>query len=226
MKNTNTSVLRYVYVSGFVLLGLLSLPLQAGASARARLDAFAQNLHALSGHFTQTFIRADGKSRKKSTGTLALKAPREFRWDTLSPYKQTIVADGHRVWMYDPALDQVTVRKQSMEEAHSPLTVLTDLAQLDKRFRLTEQGKHDGLLWLRLTARSANPQISRVELGFDAKGLARMVLHDQLGSTTRIRFSRWKRNPHMTPGSFHFTPPKDSDVIGDTPVLLTRPLQD
>ena len=194
--------------------------------ARARLDAFAQNLHSLTGRFSQSLTDINGHTSKTSAGTLALEAPREFRWDTLTPYKQTIVADGSRVWMYDPELQQVTVSAQSGEEAHSPLTVLTDLKQMDRDFTVSEQGERDGLLWLRLTSRSKNPQFDHAELGFDANGLARMTFRDQLGSTTDIRFSDWQRNPAIPPTTFNFVPPKGADVIGDLPVITTQPLQD
>ncbi len=194
--------------------------------ARARLDAFAQNLHSLTGRFSQSLTDINGHTSKTSAGTLALEAPREFRWDTLTPYKQTIVADGSRVWMYDPELQQVTVSAQSSEEAHSPLTVLTDLKQMDRNFTVSEQGERDGLQWLRLTSRGKDPQFDHAELGFDANGLARMTFRDQLGSTTDIRFSGWQRNPAIPPATFNFVPPKGADVIGDLPVITTQPLRD
>lgn len=198
----------------------------ATGTARARLDTFANGLHSLTGHFNQTLTDINGKSSKTSSGTLALEAPREFRWETLAPYKQTIVADGSRVWMYDPELEQVTVRVQSTEEAHSPLTVLTDVKQLDRNFKVTEQGEHDGLSWLRLTSTGTDPQFDHADLGFDANGLARMTFRDQLGATTDIRFSDWQRNAPMAPETFNFVPPKGADVIGDLPVINTAPLHD
>ncbi|MCW8806502.1 MAG: outer membrane lipoprotein chaperone LolA [Rhodanobacter sp.] len=198
----------------------------ATGPARARLDAFARNLHSLTGRFTQTLTDVNGQTSKTSSGTLALEAPRQFRWDTLTPYKQTIVADGSRVWMYDPELEQVTVRVQSSEEAHSPLTVLTDISQLDKEFKVSEQGERDGVVWLRLTSTAKDPQFDFVDMGFDASGLARMRFRDQLGSTTDIRFSAWQRNVTVPPSAFNFVPPKGADVIGDLPVITTRPLRD
>lgn len=198
----------------------------ATGAARARLDAFASNLHSLTGDFTQTLVDPNGHAGKGSSGTLALQAPRQFRWETTTPYKQTIVADGSRVWMYDPELEQVTVRVQSSEEAHSPLTVLTDLKQMDKDFKVAERGEHDGLAWLRLTSTARDPQFAYADLGFNASGLARMTFKDQLGSTTDIRFSNWKRNVDIPPTVFTFVPPKGADVIGDAPVLQVQPLKD
>lgn len=207
-------------------LSLNAVAQAATGPARARLDAFATGLHSLTGHFSQTLTDLNGHASKNSSGTLALQAPRQFRWDTTAPYKQTIVADGSRVWMYDPELEQVTVRIQSSEEAHSPLTVLTDLKQMDKDFKVAERGEHDGLLWLRLSSTAKDPQFDYADLGFDANGLARMTFRDQLGSTTEIRFSGWQRNVPIAPSTFNFVPPKGTDVIGDAPVIDVQPLKD
>ncbi|KRE90083.1 outer membrane lipoprotein carrier protein LolA [Frateuria sp. Soil773] len=199
---------------------------QAAGPARTRLDAFANGLHSLTGRFAQTLTDVNGGGAKASSGTLALQAPRQFRWETTAPYKQTIVADGSRVWLYDPALEQVTVRVQSAEEAHSPLTVITDVKQLDRNFKTAEQGERDGLVWLRLTSTAKDPQFDYADLGFDANGLARMTFRDQLGATTDIRFSGWQRNPEIPPATFDFVPPQGADVIGDLPVMTTQPLKD
>ncbi|GLQ97606.1 outer membrane lipoprotein chaperone LolA [Dyella mobilis] len=215
--------LRFAALAGLFAFSLSTLSYAAGP-ARARLDAFAQGLHAISGNFTQTLTDPSGKVQT-SNGTMVMEAPRQFRWDTLAPQKQILVADGSRIWLYDPDLEQATVRKQDSEEAHSPLMVLTDLKMLDKDFKVTEQGEHDGLQWLRLTSTGADPQFSYVDLGFDANGLVRMQFKDQLGSVSDIRFSNWQRNPPIPPEDFNFTPPKGTDVVGDQPELTTQPLK-
>ncbi|WP_049620958.1 outer membrane lipoprotein chaperone LolA [Frateuria defendens] len=214
-----------VLATAMLALGL-SAHAQTAGPARARLNAFARDLHSLSGRFQQALSGGEGQPPKASSGTLALQAPRQFRWETTAPYKQTIVADGSRVWLYDPELEQVTVRVQSTEESHSPLTVLTDLKQMDRDFKVSEQGEHDGLVWLRLTSAAKDPQFDYADLGFDASGLARMRFRDQLGAVTDIRFSGWQRNIEIPPASFNFVPPKGADVIGDLPVITTQPIKD
>lgn len=200
----------------FLLLSFL-LPLVAHAAddARARMEAFSKGLHSVSADFSQSVTDANGHRGDASQGSLMLQAPRQFRWETTQPYQQTIVADGSRVFVYEPDLQQVSVRNQSAEEAHSPLTVLTDLSQLDSQFNTSEAGERDGLQWLRLTSKGADPDFEYAELGFDAHDLQRMVFKDQLGNTTEIRFSHWKRNPQLPAGSFRFVPPKGTDVVGD-----------
>jgi outer membrane lipoprotein carrier protein len=211
-----------------VALSLLAmLDAHAETGARLRLDAFAKGLHALSGAFEQQVADSAGGAGKTTSGTLALNAPRQFRWETTKPYHQLIVADGEKVWVYDEDLEQVSVRPQGTEEAHSPLTVLTDLALLDRDFTTSEQGEHDGLVWLRLRSKDKEPQFAWADLGFDDKGLQRMRFEDTIGSRTEIRFSNWQRNPQIPPGQFHFTPPPGVDVVGDpTPAAQAFPVKD
>jgi outer membrane lipoprotein carrier protein len=213
-------------------LALLFLMLIASATAaaaeraRARLDTFAKELHAVSASFEQQVLDPNGGVGKTSRGTLALQAPRQFRWETTTPYQQLIVADGEKVWIYDPDLEQVTVRSQGTEETHSPLTVLTDLSQLDRDFTASEQDEHDGLTWLRLKSKDKEPQFDYCDLGFDAAGLERMRFEDTLGNSTEIHFFHWQRNPKLAADTFKFTPPKGVDVIGDpTPAAQAYPIK-
>jgi len=200
----------------------------AADSARAKLDAFGKGLNAVSAEFEQHMTDQNKHADKTSRGTLALQAPRQFRWDVAAPYKQLIVADGEKVWIYDPDLEQVTVRAQGTEEAHSPLTVLTDLSQLDRNFTASEQGEREGLSWLRLKSKDKEPQFEYADLGFDAaSGLARMAFKDTLGNSTEIHFSHWQRNPKLATDAFRFVPPPGVDIIGDaTPAAEVHPLKD
>jgi outer membrane lipoprotein carrier protein len=204
--------MRILLMVGLLLAGGAA---HAADAARAQLDAFAQGLHSLSGNFSQTVYDANGRTAQTAHGTLALQAPRQFRWDTRAPYKQLIVADGKKVWIYDPELEQVTVRDQGSEEAHTPLTVLTDLSQLDRDFTTSEQGEHGGLDWLRLVSRSKDPQFEYADIGFADNAPRRMVFKDTLGNRTEIVFTDWQRNPQLPAGTFTFTAPKGTDVVGD-----------
>ncbi len=47
-------------------------------------------------HFSQILIDANGDTSKSTAGTLAMLAmlaPMQFRWETLTPCKQTLVTD-------------------------------------------------------------------------------------------------------------------------------------
>lgn len=201
-----------------VAIALCLVPaLAPAAGARAQLDAFATGLDALEGSFVQELRDAEGRSLETSRGTLALKAPRQFRWVYEAPFPQQIVADGLNVWIYEEDLAQVTVRGQSLAESQSPLSVLTDLSLLDREYRSSERGEGEGIAWLRLEPRAEEPPFRHCDLGFGGDQLVRMVLIDGLGQRSEIRFGPWRRNPALPPETFRFTPPPGVDVVG-TPV--------
>ncbi|MET0807452.1 MAG: outer membrane lipoprotein carrier protein LolA, partial [Pseudoxanthomonas sp.] len=142
--------------------------------------------------------------------------PRMFRWEYVKPYPQLIVADGRKVWVYDPDLQQVTVREQGSEEQNSPLSALIDPAKLDKQFNVKEAGTAEGLQWLTLTPKNeGDASFQSARLGFGKSGLARMDVVDAVGQKTRISFAGWKRNPAFAATTFKYAPARGVDVVGD-----------
>lgn len=211
----------------FLLLN--ASPAQAG-EARQRLDAFADTVGGLAARFEQQVFDAAGELRESSRGELALTRPNRFRWEYIEPFPQLIVADGARVWIFDPDLEQVTVRRQDEEEQRSPLSVLLDLTDLDRLYEVSEQPAREGLLWLGLAPREEEPAFRGVSLGLDESGLAVMELEDLLGQRTVMRFSGWQRNPAFPPDTFAFVPPPGVDVVGDAgeiePPVEIQPLRE
>ena len=195
-------------------LTLLWSSIAAAGSARDRLQSFAKGLDSLRGSFVQEVRDADNRVTDTQSGTIALKAPRLFRCEYAKPFPQLIVADGDDVWIFDEDLNQVTVRSQSQEEAHSPLTVLVDLGGLDREYKVNESGEKDGMAWLTLTPKGKDASFKQIEIGFVADGPARMVVADQIGQRNEWRFAKWERNAKLDAKLFKFTPPKGADVIG------------
>lgn len=188
----------------------------AFAGARDDLAQFTKGLTGLDGSFTQQVYDAGNRLKETSTGHVQLSVPRLFRWEYVKPYPQLIVADGNKVWIYDPDLEQVTVRAQGAEEQNSPLAALFEPAKLDQRFVVKETGPGDGLDWLSLTPKNDEDASFRsARLGFAGGKLMRMEVDDAVGQRTRIEFSQWKRNPRFAADTFKYTPPEGVDVIGE-----------
>ena len=200
----------------------------AFAGPRDQLASFSRNLSGLQGRFDQRVYDPNGRPAERSSGSVKMSAPRQFRWEYLKPAEQLIVADGDQIWVYDPDLEQVTVRPQSLEEQDSPLSVLIDPTELDRRYKVSEEATSGGLGWLSLVPRKIDDApFQKARLGFGSAGLVRMELFDSLGQRTVIGFSPWQRNPKFPAGTFRFVPPKGTDVVG-TPIehAQVTPLKD
>jgi outer membrane lipoprotein carrier protein len=201
------------------LAALAVLSIFAGtafAGARDDMKAFSAGLKGLDGRFEQKLYDLDGRLKEASSGRVALSAPRLFRWEYAKPYEQLIVADGEKVWVFDPDLEQVTVRPQGPEEQNSPLAALVDPGKLERDYKVREGGEADGLSWLLLSPRvSDQASFSSARLGFRGNALVRMEVVDTLGQRTEVAFSGWKRNPAFDRGTFRFVPPAGVDVVGE-----------
>lgn len=192
------------------------IPSLVHASARERMEAFTRGLQGLEGRFVQRVFDANGRLSEESSGTVALKQPRQFRWEYVKPFPQLIVADGDHIWIHDPDLEQVTVRNQSYEEQVSPLAVLIDPGELDRQFKVSEGGSTDGTDWLALAPKKdGDAQFTAARLGFGPDGLREMRIEDSLGQRTEISFTDWRRNPAFAAGQFRFVPPPGTDVVGE-----------
>lgn len=69
-------------------------------------------MHTMKAYFSQV-VRAKNRTVSRSSGTMALLRPGKFRWETTKPMKQVVIADGKQLWIYEAALEQVTVSKQA-----------------------------------------------------------------------------------------------------------------
>ena len=195
---------------------LLALSLSAAASAgvaRDRLEAFNRTVQSLSADFEQILFDEDGNAVKRSTGRVAIQRPGRFRWDYEKPYPQLILADGSRLWIYDPDLDQVTVKPLAEALGNAPAMLLSGEQDLEADFIIQELPARDGLQWVELYPRKADSEFRLVRLGF-GKRLEMMEFEDPLGQKTRIRFRDMQINARLDPGFFRFTPPPGADVVG------------
>ena len=219
-----TSILRRATIA----ILMLAPAIAAASAGRDAIARFSTDLRSLDGRFDQQVFDAQGEATDRSSGRISLKAPRQFRWEYQQPYPQLIVADGDHLWLYDPDLEQVTVRVQSYEEQSSPLAALIDPGELDRQFVVAEGGQANGLTWVELKARKPDESaVQSAKLGFSAGGLARMVFEDQLGQRTEVTFSQWTRNRALPADLFRFTPPDGVDVVGDVRESAdVRPLQE
>ena len=185
----------------------------ADAAALARLEKGLANLGSVRAEFTQDLLGKDGASTEHAAGTLYLKKPGRFRWDYSSP-KQLIVSDGTSLWLYDPELEQATVRRVRETLSQTPALLLSGEARVRDGFVVRDGGRAGGLDWITLTPKANDTDFREIRLGFAGEILRRMEFADKLNQRTAIELKRLERNVVLPDSLFRFVAPPGVDVIG------------
>ena len=187
--------------------------------------AFNAATKSATARFEQQVIVRSGKVVETATGNLAFARPGKFRWTYEKPHKQVLVGDGTKLWIHDPDLNQVTVKRMDRAISSTPAALLAGKDDITTLFTLRDAGVAEGVSWVEATPKEADTGFERVRLGLRGKSLAAMELHDQLGGRTMLRFSDLKANATLPADTFAFAPPKGADVIEDAPPASSMPGQ-
>ncbi|MDX1608878.1 MAG: outer membrane lipoprotein chaperone LolA [Halofilum sp. (in: g-proteobacteria)] len=201
-----------------VCAGLLLLATAASAGeATQRLEAFTTGLESFTAGFVQTVYDEDQRPVQESHGQAWLQRPGLFRWEYETPYQQTIVADGERLWIHDEDLEQVTVKKVERALGTAPIMLLSNSEPLSEQFEILDRGRREDLYWVELQPKVDDTDFRRIFLGFDEQALKVMELRDRFDQATQIRFHHVRLNPDIEAAKFEFTPPEGADVLRGAP---------
>lgn len=188
------------------------LPGAARADAVAALRAFVRDVHSGRAEFTQTVVSPDGRRSRVSSGRFEFARPDRFRFAYQRPFEQLIVADGHRVWIHDPDLQQVTVRPFTAALGATPAALLTGVA-IERDFELSALPARDGLEWAQARPRQPDSGFELLRVGFAGRELAAVDIVDGFGQTTLLRFTRFEAGVALPPETFRFTPPPGTALL-------------
>lgn len=187
----------------------------ANAGAIDKLQRFLDSTRTVRADFTQTVVARNGRKPQVSSGVMVISRPGRFRWQIDKPYEQLLVGDGEKIWIHDPDLRQVTVRKAGPTLGGTPAALLAGDSRIERDFTLREAGELNGLEWVEAVPKVADSGFEKVSLGFSGEDLRAMILLDSLGQSSSLVFSHVEHNPQLAPSLFRFTPPANTDVIGD-----------
>jgi hypothetical protein len=119
-----------------------------------RFREFLRGTQSARAEFEQKVTDRERRLVQESRGTFAFQRPGRFRWTTARPYEQVIVGDGERVWIHDPDLNQVTVRRMAQALGSTPAALLAGAADVERAFTFAEAGRATGSSgWRRRRAR-------------------------------------------------------------------------
>ncbi len=187
-------------------------------TASKNLNSLLSNVKSMSANFSQTTSgsvkssQSVNSANRSFSGTMQVQRPNQFRWQIAGSSEQLIVANGNTLWIYDKDLEQVTRQKVDNQVGNTPALLLSgDPNKISENFTVTQPNPSKNYYVLYPKSQSSN--FKSLGIAFNSGNPVMMVLDDNLGQTTSIRFSNVKRNGKIPASQFNFTPPKGVDVI-------------
>lgn len=196
--------------------------IKQNAGAAKELATKLQKLLSLQGGFEQTLVDEDGELLQQSSGTFILNRDGQYRWETTQPFEQLLLGDNEEVQLYDPDLEQLTIRKLKAEEKNTPLTLLTgQVSDIQKLYIVKRSEKvAEQLLQFTLLPRDAANNIKSLSISFSllkaqsSKPKSVDVI-DGLGQRTSINLIDTRWNEVLRRDAFDFKVPEGTDLINE-----------
>ena len=210
------SLLRGAALGGALALSgvvAVSLPAAAASPGIESLERFFNEVTTLKARFGQVVLDENLNAIDDGAGTVWIKRPGRFRWDYDPPDAQEIVGDGERIWLYDIALEQVTVRDQAQALGRTPAILLAGSGDLAETYAIEDIGVQGRIDWVRLIPEDPQSGFTEVRIGFENHRLRLMELVDTLDQRTRISFVDLRENAPVEDDIFVFVPPAGIDLI-------------
>ena len=212
-----------------VVLFACSLGAQAQSAPSAKLQ-LVRLLHAYKSYqasFQQVTYNAAGSVSARNRGRVMLARPGRFRWESMLPTQQTLIANGNILWVYDIDLQQATRRKLTTQDDTVAQLMTGDSAKILADYSVQElaadksskvaarrQGQWYRLRPLQTKSKAQGDNLFRkLELHFVAGQLVALRFENSLDEFTAMRFYKIKVNKPLAPHLFSFTPPKGVDIL-------------
>ena len=194
-------------------LSMMLTPAMSLADASTDLAAKLKAISSLDADFTQITQATKTKPESVVLGHVQAQKPGQFRWEVKQPYAQLLVSNGRELKIFDPDLQQMTIRPVSQELSQTPALLFAgNAAALQQQFRVSQKQNGASMTYV-LTPKARDAVFADLSLTFKGSEPLTMSLRDSLGQQTRIEFFRVKRNAALPASAFQFTPPRGTDII-------------
>ncbi|BBT40757.1 Outer-membrane lipoprotein carrier protein precursor [Pseudomonas putida] len=194
-------------------LALGAVSAQADEKDVARLTQLLEKSQTISARFSQLTLDASGTSLQETSGEMSVKRPGLFYWHTDAPQEQVVVSDGQKVTLWDPDLEQATIKKLDVRLNQTPALLLSgDVSKISQSFDITskEQGE---VMDFTLKPKTKDTLFDSLRVSFRRGLINDMQLVDSVGQRTNILFNGVKANEAIPASKFQFKIPEGADVI-------------
>jgi outer membrane lipoprotein carrier protein len=203
-------LIRMMLVSALAMTSLSAL---ADDQAVKSLTQLLEKSQTLTGRFSQLTLDGGGTQLQETSGEMALQRPGLFNWHTDAPQEQLMVSDGKKVSLWDPDLEQVTIKNLDQRLTQTPALLLSgDVSKISQSFDITSKEAGDVIDFV-LKPKTKDTLFDSLRLSFRRGLINDMQLIDGVGQRTNILFMGVKANEPVPASKFAFVIPKGADVI-------------
>ena len=189
------------------------VPAHADSKDVARLTQLLETSRTLTARFSQLTLDGSGTQLQETSGEMALQRPGLFNWHTDAPQEQLMVSDGKKVSLWDPDLEQVTIKTLDQRLTQTPALLLSgDVSKISESFDISAK-EAGGVIDFVLKPKTKDTLFDSLRLSFRNGVINDMQLIDSVGQRTNILFTGVKANQPIAASKFQFQIPKGADVI-------------
>lgn len=113
-------------MKNFLLLMVLLTSVSVWAGDKELLQERLDKIDGFSAHFFQDVKTADNQTVQEGRGELWVTRPYYFNWTMNEPDETSIISDGKSMWVYTPAVEQVSVMDLKKAVDNRLMLLITD----------------------------------------------------------------------------------------------------
>tara|TARA_E500000331_G_scaffold333220_1_gene357225 strand:+ start:543 stop:1184 length:642 start_codon:yes stop_codon:yes gene_type:complete len=193
------------------LLVILALPFTFLESVLA-VPPLEEKLSGLASITTQ-FRQQTSRDREVHHGRLWVKKPNKFRYETTSPWQQSLVSNGQIFWNYDTDLEQLTIDNLAHDPAKFPILLLSGQSDQIAELYEVEAYADEKYHVYHLSPKTENHYFASVSLVFLEDKPSSIVIRDAMGRFTEITFTETEVNTGLSDEVFEFSAPDGVDIV-------------
>lgn len=218
IRPINTGLFLFAGVLFTLAASAQQAPASGDLAAANQLAAILADTHTLQADVDQLTLDQDGREIQEFEARLKLSKPDHFSWEVVSPYEELLVADGKRIWRFEPDLEQVTIEPFSDDLERTPALLLNgDAEAIAEAYTISAADMDFGAQQrFILHPKSPDSLFERLSLTFEGQTLLEMQFEDSLGQKTSLIFSGMTVNDPIDPAVFVFEVPDGVDVLDNT----------
>lgn len=191
-----------------VVFSVLPLLAAAAQDAEQVLQRRLATIKTYSSSFEQKVLDPQQQVLQQGSGTLMLKQPAQFRFETVTPEPNLFIGDGKTLWFYNEVLEQLTLYDAASEVNRTPFALLTSNdATLWAQYNISQKANT-----FVISAKDADSPVKQLTLTFSEDVLSAMQVLDMNNQLSVFEFTLVQQNISLDNSLFRFTAPQGTEI--------------